>query len=67
MDQRTIETFDTGSGKIDCHKVTEEKGDRTEYVEVYPHGSTDPGQLVAWFGNVESFTRWISGAEIIGF
>ncbi len=68
---RTIETLDTGSGKIDAHRVTETddqaKEIRTEYVEVFPHGQTDPEEMIAWFGDVASFARWISGAEIVGF
>lgn len=67
MEQRKTETFDTGMGKIDAIKVKEEKDSQQEYVEVYPHGVTDPEEMIAWFGNVESFARWISGAEVVGF
>jgi hypothetical protein len=64
-----IQRFDTGMGRIEAHMITEkdQKEIRQQYVEVYYAGQTDPAQLIAWFGDVESFTKWISGAEIRDF
>lgn len=69
MDERKIETFDLGLGKVDAHKVTEleynEEGKlrpRT-YIEVFPAGVTEPDELIAWFGDVESFAKWIGESK----
>jgi hypothetical protein len=69
---RKIETFDTGMGKIDAHLVTEMQYQDGKlvprsYVEVYEHGESDPSEMIAWFGSLESFAHWNSGAEIVGF
>ncbi len=69
MTDRKIERFDTGMGRIEAHVITEkdQKDIRQEYVEVYPAGMTHPEQMIAWFGDVQSFAKWISGADVSDF
>lgn len=71
MRKVTIQKFDTGMGQIEAHLVKETddklKDHRQEYVEVYNAGQVDPYHMIAWFGTVASFARWISGANIQDF